>query len=325
MDLPILGIDIAKATYQVTLLVAGRAYRAEFANRPKDFRRLQAWLSKRQADRVHACLEATGRYGDDLASYLYAQGHVVSVVNPMRIKAFGQSRLARNKTDALDADLIAEFCRSQQPASWTPPSPEMLEIRELMHHYDTLQETRIQTLNRLSAGLKSAVVLAQLQAQLDLLDQQLADLQRQVDDHFDAHPDLKRQRDLLDSIPSIGSLTAAKLVAADLGRFDNARAAAAYAGLTPRQGVSGSSVRHKAKLSKLGSPNLRHALYMPAVNALRFNPVLRNFAQRLAGRGKDNMAILAAVMHKLVCIAFGIVKSGQPFDPEYARHPQFAS
>lgn len=325
MSLPALGIDIAKDTYQVTLLVDDQTYRGEFHNRPKEFPRLSRWLTKHGAPRVHACLEATGRYGDDLAAYLHEQAHHVSVVNPMRIKAFARSRLMRNKTDALDADLIANFCQSQTPSLWTPPAPELRELQELLHHYTTLQDARTQTLNRLAAGVKSPTVVAQLQAQLDLLDQQVADLKGQLDDHFDRHPDLKDQRDLFDSIPSIGPLTAAQLVAEDLGRFDTARAAAAFAGLTPMNGTSGSSVRYKSKLSKIGSPDLRRALYMPAVVALRCNPLIQALATRLAQRGKTKMTILAAVMHKLVVIAFGMVKSGKPFDANFAHQAQLAA
>jgi len=325
MNLPALGIDIAKATYQVTLLIGDKAQRGEFENRSKDFPRLARWLEKRGVSQVHACLEATGRYGDDLARYLHDAGHLVSVVNPLRIKAFARSRLTRNKTDPLDADLIARFCQSQTPSLWTPPAPELLELREIQHHYDTLQDARTQTLNRLGAGLHSVVVKAQLEAQLHLLDQQLADLKQQMDNHLDQYPDLKAQRDLLETIPGIGRLTATKLVAEDLRRFEDARAVAAYAGLTPRNGVSGTSVHYRPRMSKVGSPALRRTLYMPAVSAQRHNEVIRQFTERLAARGKCPMTVLGAAMHKLLVLAYGVLKSGVPFDPDYARKYQWAS
>lgn len=324
MPLAYLGLDIAKDTYQATLLSDGRRFRREFANRASEFGRLRNWLHKHQADQVHACMEATGRYGEDLALFLHSQGQPVSVVNPLRIKAYAQSQLTRNKTDQVDADLIAQFCQTQQPRLWTPPAPELLELRELLHHYDSLQALKVQVQNRRQAGLKSAVVRAQLDSQLHLIEQQLDDLRRQLSDHLDQHPDLKRQADLLDSIPGIGLLTAAKLVAVDPLRFDTARAFAAHAGATPRQGLSGTSVHRPTHLSKIGDADLRRAVYLPAVVARRYNPIVRALNDRLAERGKCDMAIIGAAMHKLLRLAYGILKSGQPFDPNFA-HPKFAS
>ncbi len=319
MSLAYLGLDIAKATYQATLLSQGKRFRREFNNQPAEFGRLSHWLHKHGAVQVHACLEATGRYGEDLALYLHTQGHQVSVVNPLRIKAYAQSQLTRNKTDRLDADLIAQFCQTQTPDLWTPPAPEVLELRELVHHYDSLQALKVQVQNRRQSGVKSAVVQAQLDSQLRLLEQQLTDLRQQINDHLDQHPDLRRQADLLESIPGIGALTAAKLVAEDPLRFASARAFAAYAGATPRQGLSGTSVHRPARLSKLGDADLRRAVYFPAVVACRYNPLVHALSDRLAERGKCAMTIIGAAMHKVLRLAYGVLKSGQPFDPNFAQ------
>ena len=325
MSLSILGIDIAKATYQVTLLHAGKRYRGEFANRVKEFGRLANWLKQHGVSQAHVCMEATGRYGDELAHYLHTAGHVVSVVNPMRIKSYARSRLTRNKTDKLDADLIADFCQTCQPPAWTPTPPEMRELQELLCQYDALQDTITQTKNRLHSGFKSSTVLKQLQAQLDLLLEQLDTLKQVIRDHIDHSSDLKRQRDLLDSIPAIGEITAARLVSYDLLRFQNSRAVSAYAGVTPMQGRSGTSVHRQSRLSKIGDADLRRALYLPAVVAMRWNPVVRELADRLEKRGKCKMSIIGAGMHKLLCLAYGVLKSSLPFDPNYSRKAQVAS
>lgn len=321
MPLPALGIDIAKDTFSVVLRHKDKAHPREFDNTPLGFQRLTTWLHKRSLTRVHACLEATGRYGDELAYYLHEHGHLVSVVNPLRIKAYAQSRLSRNKTDGVDAALIADFCATQQPPAWMPPTPEVRELQELVHQYDTLQVQRTQLTNRLLAGLKSAVVKQQLQEQLDFVDQQLTDLKDLMTDHIDRHPDLKQQYDLVESIPGLGSLTAAKIVAADPRRFEDARAFAAYAGLSPSQSVSGTSVRRKSRLSKLGDVDLRRALYFPALSAMRFNALIRTFCDRLVQKGKHKMTIIAAAMHKLLVLAYGVLKSGLPFDPNYVSKP----
>ena len=136
--------------------------------------------------------------------------------------------------------------------------------------------------------------------------------------HIDSHPGLKGQRDLLLSIPGIGETTAAKLLAEimDVKLYESARQLAAFAGLAPRPHESGSSVRRKARLSKSGAPRLRKALYFPAVVAMRHNPYVRAMSERLKERGKCPMQVIGAAMRKLIHIAYGVLKSGRPFDPE---------
>jgi transposase len=125
MKLAVLGIDIAKHSYQVTLRVGEKIERHEFANQPEHFQALSAWLKQHKVKRCHVCLEATNRYWEELAKYLYAQGHLVSVVNPSPIRNYARSKLLRNKTDKLEADLIADFCATQSPDAWQPLSPDV--------------------------------------------------------------------------------------------------------------------------------------------------------------------------------------------------------
>ncbi len=325
MTLPVLGIDIAKETFEVALRVEEGVRQGTFANDLPGYRKLADWLKKRKAEQVHACLEATGRYGEDLAQFLFESGHTVSVVNPLKIRAHATSQMARNKTDRLDAQLIADFCAKHRPPAWTPPAPEIRELQELVRQYDNLQATRQQVRNRLAAGLKSVVVQDQLKEQLAFIEHQIEELKRRLREHIQRHPQLKQRQDLLESINGIGEITAAKLQALDLPRFEDARAVAAYAGVHPRQYTSGTSVRRKSKLCKLSDPALRKALYLPAVSAQRFNPVVRQFCARLAARGKCKMAVIGAAMHKLLTLAYGVLKSGKPFDPNYALPVQFAS
>jgi transposase len=315
-----LGVDVSKEYLDAVLLREGQdAETAQFANTRAGFNRLRHFLKKRQVVPLHSCLEATGSYGDALALFLHEAGYRVSVVNPARIKAYADSRLSRNKTDASDAALIADFCRTQQPDAWTPPPPEQRELQALVRHWENLSAMRQQEVNRRQAGTSSTAVLQTLDAHIAFLDQQLADLQQQIQDHIDRHPHLRQQRDLLTSIPGIGDITASKLLAEirEITAFDSAPQLAAFAGLTPRQHTSGSSVRGKPRLSKRGSARLRSALYFPAIVAQRHNPILRAFAQRLLAAGKPKLAVIAAVMRKLLHLVYGILTSGQPFDPDY--------
>ena len=315
-----LGIDVSKAWLDVVLLREGHEAEAgRFDNSDPGFRRLHHFLKKRKVKTLHACLEATGYYGDPLAQFLHQAGYSVSVVNPARIKGYADSRLSRTKTDSRDAALIADFCRTQQPEAWTPPAPEQQELQALMRHLENLRDMRQQEVNRRQAGIPSQTVLQTLDEHIAFLDQQIADLLRQIHDHIERHPYLRQQRDLLTSIPGIADLTAAKLLAEirDIHVFDNARQLAAFAGLTPRQHVSGSSVRGRTRLSKRGSARLRNALYFPAIVAQQHNPILRPFALRLLAVGKSKLAVIAALMRKLLHLVYGILTSGQPFDPLY--------
>jgi transposase len=312
-----LGIDIAKQSFQVTLLRGRRAHRAEFPNAPAGFQALGLWLPQHGARRVHACLEATGRYGEALAEFLHVWGATVSVINPAQIKNYGRSKLSRNKTDAIDADLIADYCRTQAPVPWTPPAPELQELRALLRQYEALQDMHTQESNRLKAGNPSPTVRALLREHLAFIDQQLKQLYQQIQDHIDRHPGLKAEQELLDSIQGVSTITAAKLVAQDLTRFEDARAAVAFAGLNPQRRDSGRSLG-RSQLSRMGRPDLRKSLYMPTLSALRCNPIIRQFGQRLAERGKLKMQVVAAAMRKLLCLAYGVLKTRRPFDPNYS-------
>jgi transposase len=315
-----LGIDVSKEKLDVVLLREGEPAQAgQFDNHAKGFHSLRHFLQKRKVQQLHVCLEATGYYGDAVATFLHQAGYTVSVVNPARIKGYAESRLSRTKTDATDAALIADFCRTQQPEAWTPPPPEQQELQALVRHLEHLTAIRQQEVNRRQAGIRSETVLNTLDNHIAFLNQQIADLLRQIHDHIQRHPHLRQQHQLLTSIPGIGDLTAYKLLAEirDIGVFHNARQLAAFAGLTPRQHTSGSSVRGRTRLSKRGSSRLRSALYFPAIVAQRHNPIIRTFAQHLLSAGKSKLAVIAAVMRKLLHLVFGILKSGHPFDPDF--------
>ena len=124
MDITILGIDIAKKKFDAVILHNQRSFHKKFSNDYKGFDKLLVWLQEKNISHVHACLEATGVYGEDLSCFLHQREFLVSVVNPMRIKAFANSELRRNKTDKADAETIARFCKIHKPSLWTPPRPE---------------------------------------------------------------------------------------------------------------------------------------------------------------------------------------------------------
>jgi transposase len=319
MDTSILGIDISKAKFDVMLLHEGQSIHEVFANTPKGFGKLRHWLKKQGVKQLHACMEATGTYGDDLAEYLYQQGWAVSVVNPSRIKSYAQSQLRRNKTDKSDAAVIADFCRTQQPDLWSPPDPAVRELRGLVRYLEDLHHMRTQQLNRLKAEPGSRTVSRNLRKHITFLDRQIQEVEDLIRQHIDQHPDLKHQKELLTSIPGIGDTTASSLLAeiGDWRSFPAARQLAAFAGLTPGQHQSGSSVRSRSHLTKVGNPHLRRILYLPALTARRYNPIIKPFCDNLSLHDKSKMVVIGAAMRKLLHIAFGVLKSDLPFDPHY--------
>ncbi len=164
---------------------------------------------------------------------------------------------------------------------------------------------------------------ASIQTVRAFLDKEVAAIKQQIQQHINHHPDLKSRRALLVSIPGIAETSAAAILAelGDVTQFTKARQVAAFAGLVPKIRHSGSSVRGRATLSKRGSARLRHALYYPAMTALRFNPLVRALRDRLKERGKAKMAVLGAAMRKLLHIVLGVLKSGKPFDPNIMTAP----
>ena len=321
MSLFALGIDIAKSKFNVCLVrEEGRLRHKVFANTPTGFSQLSTWLASHQAEMVHACLESTGTYGAALATYLADAGHRVSVINPAAIKSYAGCQLSRTKTDKVDAELIARFCLTQPPPLWTPFPAEIRTLQALVRRFDSLIERHTMESNRLSSGVVVPAVESSIQSLSGSLEEEIKRTEKLIREQISNHPTLKADRDLLLSIPGIGEATTARLLSEiNFHQYDTARSVAAFTGLVPRIRQSGSSVRGKARLSKMGSPRVRYAQYFPAVTAIRCNPQIKAWAKALRERGKCEMQIIGAVMRKLIHLAYGVLKSGKPYDPLYAK------
>lgn len=313
-----LGIDVSKAKLDCALrLPNGKFHTKVVSNTPEGFAALLTWLATQQADQPHVCMEATGIYWEAVAQFLAAKGLTVSVVNPAQIKAYAASCLTRTKTDKVDAKLIANFCAERNPGPWQAPSEAELTLRALVLRLDALQTMRTQESNRLDVSREA--VRSNIQDHLNWLDVEIKHLAQAIKAHIDNHPGLKQQRDLLDSIPGLGERTIAIILAfySDTRRFANSRQAAAYSGLDPRQRESGSRVKGKPKLSKVGHAFLRKALYMPAMVTLYKTAWGKQFKARLSASGKPPKLIIGAMMRKLIHVAFGVLKSQKTFDPSF--------
>ncbi|WP_279116682.1 IS110 family transposase [Acidithiobacillus thiooxidans] len=311
------GIDVAKAKFDVALLTPEGKYRSKaLPNNPVGYQQFVDWLNQHEAREAHLCMEATGAYGRNLARFLAQQQLLVSVVNPAQIHAFGKTELTRAKTDKADARLIARYCRMHRPAAWVPPADEIVVLQALVQRLDDLLALQTMENNRLESAEGPA--RKSVEAVLEFIDQQIQMVRLQIEIHIDNHPGLKKQQELLSSIPGIGDNTATTLLAflSPLDRCHSVKQVVAYAGLNPSIRQSGQWAG-KTPIAKAGNALLRKALYLPAVTAKRYNPVISVFCDRLLLNGKRPMQVVVAAMRKLLHLAFGVLKSGKPFDPEF--------
>jgi transposase len=314
----ILGIDVAKSKFDVALYRGGKYKHKVFENNSAGFDDLAAWLRQHGVAEMHACLEATGAYGDGVAKFLFATGHTVSVVNPARVKAYGKSELLRTKNDKTDSKLIARFCEAHKPPAWRPDPPEIEHLRLLGRRREALIGMRTQELNRLG-GPSDAVVNESVKKCIAFLNQEIEQLSAAIRAHISKHDSLRNKRDLLKSIPGVGDVTIEVILSEVNGfeGFDTVEKAVAFMGLSPKDHESGTSVKGRPKLCKIGSARLRKVLYMPTLSAIQHNPFVTALYDRLLAKSKNGMLIACACMKKLVHIIYGVIKNGKPFDPAY--------
>ena len=309
----ILGIDISKLTFDLALLNDDKVKTKKFTNTSKGFSELKQWLKNNEIDSVHACMEATGGYESKLAQYLYDNNFKVSVINPARIKGFSMSKLSRVKTDKADSELIAQFCQAMQPDLWKPTPLNIQELQQWVRRLDSLIANKNQENNRLDGA--SEVVAINISTHIEFLDKQIQEVEELISNNIKGHQDLNDKSKLLNSIPGIGEKTIAIILAfLTVENFDSAKQVVAFVGLNPKPKQSGSSVLGAGRISKTGDADLRKAFYMPAIVSLRFNPIIKGFAERLSSVGKAKMIVVIAAMRKLLHIIYGVLKNKTPFN-----------
>lgn len=306
------GIDISKMFFDVSMPgEAGGSLASKHGNSEKGF---DALLKALPYD-AHCVMEATGPYYLRLALYLHTRSVTVSVVNPLVIKRFSQMRMARAKTDRTDARLIAEYGKAEHPAAWEPPKGYIHELQqdstvlEGLVKQGTMLSNQKEALSQLpNVSPDAMTVLDQMAGQVS---QQIALLEKAMEKKAkDNCPGLYLS---LTSIPGIGPKTAIQLIVITqgFGRFENSKQLAAYVGISPRVFQSGTSVRGKARISKMGMGRTRGLLYLCAMNARKGNRACRELYDRLRQGGKPAKAALMAVANKLLRQAFAIGKSGE--------------
>jgi len=315
-----LGIDVGKADLFCHILSPLACHSAQFTNTIPGIMKLIDWV-KTHADfsKTSACLEQTGHYGKLVSKALFnAQLEAIYLVNPRRIKAYGNQKLRRNKSDTADAKLIANFLRSEHHdlIQWCPQSLDREELTELSRYADSITHDAARLKTKCEA-VSASPILRSLKRRIKFLEKELLDTRKRITVLIKKSDGLSSQQKLLSSTPGIGEITQHILLAElpDIHLFKNARQLAAWAGLTPQHYESGTSGRTQTPITKIGSSILRKALFMPAMTARNNNPLLKEFGDRLQKNGKKPKQIIIAIMRKLLHQIYGILKSNQPFNP----------
>ena len=318
-----LGVDVSKAKLDVALLSAAGKFRSKvFANDGPGFKSLLAWIESNVPEGkagVHVCMEATGTYHEALALFLHDQRVAVSVVNPLLVKRFAEINRLRNKTDEGDAKCLARFCDMTAPELWEAPSPGVRALQALVTRLDTLLAMRQGELNRLDVAHET--VQSSIRHVIASLDGEIEAVRRQIRKTIDDDPELSQRDELLQSIPGLGDKTIPQLLAY-IGRperFKSVKALIAYASLTPMIRQSGTSLDRRKGTHPHGHRELKRALYYPAMVAGKYNPLVAAFWNRLKAQNKPGKVIVVACMHKLLAIAYGVLKSKKPFNADHLK------
>ncbi|GGF27080.1 IS110 family transposase [Hymenobacter cavernae] len=317
LPLPVVGIDISKATLAVCYQVNQQVKHLEVSNNKAGFQQ----LVKTCGAQCLFVMEATGAYYLALAYYLHEQGGQVAVMNPLIIRRFIQMHLSKGKSDRKDAQWLLRYGQQQAVKIWQPDEQVLVECRQLEQVTEQLLKQKTMVSNSLEALQQQPVIsktaLKQLQQTLTALTHQVeaveAELLTLLEQRFQA------EMTLLRSIPGIGRKTAGMLLlfAGGFRRFDNYRQLIALAGLSPREHTSGTSVRGKVRITKMGGGLIRGKLFMCSFAAKKRNTACKALYDRLVAKGKNGKVALIAVCNKLLKQAFAIVKSGQPYQANF--------
>lgn len=307
------GIDCSKDYFDIAVLRDGRfSFTGRFSNDRPGFEAMLAHIMD-----THVVMEATGPYYFQLARFVYDSGIRVSVVNPLVIRRFSQMQLSRAKTDRKDARGIAEYAALRRPKLWEPPRQEIQRIRNMETYLEGLKQRMGMLSNQLhafeAAGTIEELLYEEIKGEVESYRQRIKEKERQVEDLIKlGYAEMSAN---LRSIPGIGPRSVSMLIIATDGfeRFENHKKVISYFGLAPRIYESGSSVKGRGHICKMGMGQARKVLYMAATSAVRCNKACKELYGRLRAKGKPYRVALIAAVNKLLKQVFAIAKSGRPY------------
>lgn len=313
------GIDISKSFFDVCIPQQGKYLHYRFSNDAVGFKELVKVLPAE----VHVVMEASGPYYLRLACFLHGRGIAVSVVNPLVIRRFGQMRMSRTKTDRKDALMIAEYGRTERPALWQAPERHVIGLQQREAVLNRLIRERTALSNQLesfaSSGMLDKSLKKMLDRELGHKEGLIAQLNREMEELAGRH--YAAMLGDLQGIPGMGRKTAMALVvlSGGFGRFDDCRKLSSYIGICPRLFESGTSVRGRARICKMGMSRVRAMLYICAWSAKRCNRACKELYERLVAKGKAKKLALIAVANKLLKQAFAIAKQNTKYNEDYSN------
>lgn len=319
-----IGVDVASDILEVGGAEGRKTKR--FSNDGPGVADLCAWLQSRESHgQVQVILEPTSTYHHLLVQALSRSGIPYTCVNPARTKAFAQALGHRAKTDAVDARMLAQYGESQRPEPSPSPDEAQEGLKALRRHKESLEREAEAAQNRLEAARRSPwtprAVLESLERKLRWCREEIERVTRELHEMITRDERWSRGVDLLSSIPAVSEKTAVVLLSElpPVERCANAKQWVAFCGVNPEPHNSGNTAW--SRLSRKGAARIRVRLYMPAVNALRWNPSIRALGERLKAKGKGGKLRVMAAMNKLLRQAFAVLSTGQPFDPCFVRVP----
>lgn len=305
------GIDVSKARLDV--FVSSPAHASAFANDDEGAKALVESLIETAPALI--LLEATGGLERRLVACVLAAGLPIAVVNPRQVRDFAKATGQLAKTDALDAQILARFAAVIRPTQRALPDATTLELSDQLARRSQIVEMITMEKNRLKAS-RSGAVRKDIKTHIEWLERQLHGIDAGLRESVEASPAWQAKRDLLQEIKGIGGVTAMTLIVSlpELGKLDR-KAIAALAGLAPMNRDSG-TLRGKRTVWG-GRANVRKVLYMATLTAVRWNPVVTAFYQRLCAAGKPKKLALVACMRKLLTILNAMLRDQKSFDPSF--------
>jgi transposase len=330
------GIDVAQKELVVQI---GRLYEDLstelyaykcFANTTKGFVLLVQWVLKLTEPTVSIryVMEATGVYHESLACYLADQGYCVSIILPNKISNYFRTLSVKTITDKSASEAITLFGLERKLEDWKRPKPVFKYLRQLTRERDQLVQERTMIKNQLHAEKTesdpNSSTLKRIKQRIDLLNKQEKIIKGEIATLVKKENELKHDLTLLSTIPGIGTLTAATILAETNG-FElvrNKRQLASYAGFDVQEKQSGTSVKGKARISKKGNKNLRKAMHLPALTAIRHEQRFKSIFIRLVSKHGIKMKAAVAVQRKLLEMCYTIFKTGKPYNKNYLQEVQ---
>ncbi|MFA0962629.1 IS110 family transposase [Roseivirga sp. BDSF3-8] len=327
------GIDISQTTFAVCICFLEDTHDHHFSetrhfkNDKSGFNQLLRWVRKQCKSSVETVylMEATGVYYENLAYHLHKLKQTVHVVLPNTSKHYFSSLNIKTKTDALDAKILSRFGVERKHKIWAPPSPVLLELRNLTRYYVQLQETKT-ALNNIKHSKEAAyevqsIILKSNRSLIKTIDKQIQVCKTSIEKLIANEPQLNEKVRKVLTIKGVGLITVATIITETLGfeHFKSIRQVVSYAGYDVVERQSGSSIKGKTRISKKGNRYIRNALYFPAMVSCRFNPSLKSTYLRIIQKKPSKMIGQVAIQRKLLALIYTLWKNDSEYIEGYKK------